>query len=221
MRKGKFRQAVEELRLGNQLGSRSPSWRHPSAQLLPQAERLAALDDRLPQLLKGLEQPANAGERLELALFCQLHKQLNAAAARWYAEAFAAQPQLADDLASAHRYNAACAAALAGCGQGKDVDKLGAKERTRLRQQTLGYLRDDLKAYRQVLDKSPDKAGPEIAQQMQHWLQDPDFVGVRGADGLARLPEAERPSWQKLWEEVEALRRRATEKPGAARPARP
>jgi hypothetical protein len=36
------------------------------------------------------------------------------AAARWYSEAFAAQPKLADDLNAGHRYEAACAAALAG-----------------------------------------------------------------------------------------------------------
>jgi hypothetical protein len=44
---------------------------------------------------------------------------------------------------------------------------------------------------------------------MRHRLKDDDLAGVRGADALARLPEAERREWQKLWEEVEALRRRA------------
>ena len=44
---------------------------------------------------------------------------------------------------------------------------------------------------------------------MQHWLRDADFGGVRGPDALARLPAMERPAWQKLWEEVEALRQRA------------
>jgi tetratricopeptide (TPR) repeat protein len=219
---GRFAEALEELRRGDALGRRRPDWRYPSAHWVRKAEELVALEAKLPKLLKGEAQPADTGERLQLATLCvQPYKQLYAAAIRWYAEAFAADPHMAADLKAGHRYNAACAAALAGCGQGKDVDKLGAKERSRLRQQALGYLRDDLKAYRQVLDKSPDKAGPEVAHQMQNWLQDPDFAGVRGADGLARLPEAERPPWQELWEEVEALRRRAAEKPGAARPARP
>jgi hypothetical protein len=44
-------------------------------------------------------------------------------------------------------------------------------------------------------------------QQVQHWLQDPDFAGVRGPEALGRLPEAERRDWQRLWEEVEALHR--------------
>ena len=56
---------------------------------------------------------------------------------------------------------------------------------------------------------------------MRHWLRDDDFAGVRGPDALTRLPRAERSEWQKLWEQVEALGRRAAEKPAAASPARP
>jgi hypothetical protein len=47
-----------------------------------------------------------------------------------------------------------------------------------------------------------DKAGPEIAQRMQHWLQVTDFTGMRGQDALGKLPEAERKEWQKLWVDV-------------------
>jgi hypothetical protein len=84
------------------------------------------------------------------------------------------------------------------------------------------WLRADLKAYGQVMEKAADKAGPEIAQRMMnHWLQDTDFAGVRGADALAQLPEGERREWRKLWEEVEALRKRAAGKAAAASPARP
>ena len=65
------------------------------------------------------------------------------------------------------------------------------------------------------------KAGPAIAQRMQHWLEDSDFAGVRGAEALGKLPEAERKEWQKLWQEVEALWQRAAERPPAASSARP
>jgi hypothetical protein len=41
---------------------------------------------------------------------------------------------------------------------------------------------------------------------------EPDFAGVRRADALGKLPEAERPAWQKRWEEAESLPRR----PGVA-----
>jgi hypothetical protein len=143
------------------------------------------------------------------------------AAQCFYSDAFTAEPQLADDLNTHPRYDAACAATLAGCGQGTDADKLNEKERARLRQQAIDWLRAHLKAYRRLMEKSAGKAGPMIAQKMQHWLQDNDFAGVRGTDALARLPEAERKEWQKFWEEVEALRQLAAKKSAAASPARP
>jgi serine/threonine-protein kinase len=219
--KGQFVEALSHLRRGHELGSKKRDWNLPSAQRLRQCERLIELDGKLPEILSGQKQPADAAERLALAWLCQQpYKQLQAAASRFYTEAFADQPQLAADLAAQHRYNAACSAALAGCGQGKDADKLDAKERARLRQQALDWLRADLKAYGQLMKKSADKAGPAIAQQMQHWLKDTDFAGVRGPESLARLPEAERKEWLKLWEEVEALRQRAAGKPTTASPAR-
>jgi Flp pilus assembly protein TadD len=222
VQKGHFQQAVEELRLGHQFGSKNPRWRYPSAEWVRNCERLVELDGKLPAILSGQKQPVDTAERLALAQLCQLPcMQQNMVAQRFYSEAFAAEPQLTGDQPSDHRYNAACAAALAGCGQGKDADKLDAKERTRLRKQALAWLRDDLKARCRVLDKSPDKAGSDIAPQMRHWLQDTDFAGVRGSDTLAKLPEAERQEWQKLWQEVEALRQRAAQQPKTASSARP
>jgi tetratricopeptide (TPR) repeat protein len=173
-------------------------------------KRLLALETKLPQVLQGKAQPADAVEQVSLAWICQQpSKALYAASARFYRQAFADKGTLAADLKAGHRYNAACAAALAGCGHGKDADKLDAKERAGLRKQALDWLRADLKALGREMDDSAEKAGPEIAQQMQLWLRDIDFVGVRGAQALGRLPEAERGDWQKLWEEVEALQQRA------------
>jgi tetratricopeptide (TPR) repeat protein len=178
---------------------------------LRQAKQMARLDSCLPRILEGKDQPKDAAERLAYAWLCQQnYRKSYAVAAHFYIDAFADEPDRASDLDAQHRYNAACAAALAGCGQGKDADKLDTKERARLRQQALDWLRADLKAYRQVMEKAADKTGPMIAQRMQRWLQDQDFAGVRGDKALVKLPEAERKDWQKLWEEVQALRQRAT-----------
>src|SRR5262249_37650912 len=57
-----------------------------------------------------------------------------AAAYRLYADAFANLPELANDLQNQPRYDAACAATLAGCGQGNDAAQSDAMERGRLRQ---------------------------------------------------------------------------------------
>src|SRR5262249_34945560 len=154
-------EAVEELRLGHELGSRNPRWPYPSERWLRQAERLAALDAQLPRLLKGSARPVDAAERALLGWLCQQpYKQLNAAAPRFYLEAFAAEPKLADDLGAGHRYNAACAAALAGCGQGKDADKLDEPERAHLRRQALTWLKAELTAWGTLLGKDPKKVGP-------------------------------------------------------------
>jgi serine/threonine protein kinase/Flp pilus assembly protein TadD len=218
---GQFPQAVAELRIGHELGSRDPRWPYPSAQWLCDAERLANLGSRLPALLKGQEQPKDVGERLALAQLCQEHKKLFAAAARWYGEAFAVQSALADDLSTGNRYNAACAAALAGCCQGQDAKRLSDKEQAGLRKQARDWLRADLEAWRRQLEKGPDTNRPAIAQQLAHWLEDTDFNGVRGEQALAKLPEAERGDWQKLWQEVEALRQRAARPPDKAAATRP
>ena len=106
------------LRRGHELGSRQPGWRYPSAQWVAEAERLAALAARLPAVLKGEDRPADAAERLAFAQMCYDTKR-HAAAARLWAEALAADPKLGDDRQARHRYNAACAAALAGCRAGE------------------------------------------------------------------------------------------------------
>src|SRR5262249_6257908 len=102
---------------------------------LAQCDHLLNLEKKLAAVLKGDMQPRDAGERLGLASLCQIYKKRPGAAARFYAEAFAADPKLADDLRTGARYYAACAAALAGCGRGKDAKSLDEKERGRLRQQ--------------------------------------------------------------------------------------
>jgi tetratricopeptide (TPR) repeat protein len=212
--RGDFVAALRHLRRGHELGSRSPRrWPYPSAQWVADCERLAELDGKLPKVLAGEVQPADAAERIALAQLCEQHKKQYAAAARFYADAFARQPALADDLNKQHRYEAACAAALAGCGQGKDAGRLDDKERTRLRRQALDWLRADLSAYRRLLDKEPDKAHRLVHERMRHWQQDKDFAGVRGANALTELPEAERQEWRKLWQDVEALRKRAAGPP--------
>ena len=207
--KGQFVEALEGFRLGHKLGSRKPGWPYPSAQWVRDCERLVELDRKLLAILNGHELPADADERLGLAMLCQTYKHRYAASARFFGEAFDEQPALADNLDKQHRYNAACAAALAGCGQGQDAANLDENERARLRKQASEWLNADLGAWRKLLRKEPDKVRPVVARQMHHWLQDTDLAGVRDEQALARLPQAEGGDWRKLWHEVEALRQQA------------
>jgi tetratricopeptide (TPR) repeat protein len=203
LKQGDYVDSLAMYRKGHELGSMRPGWPYPSAQWVAQAEQLAALAQRLPRLLRGEDPPRDATERLAAAQMCYDATRY-AAAARFWAEAFQAQPKLADDLKVQHRYNATCAAALAGCGQGKDADKLDGRERARLRRQALDWLRADLHPWRRLLDTEPDQAlsAAAVTQVLGHWLADPDFAGVRRPAALARLPEAERQAWRELWSGV-------------------
>jgi serine/threonine protein kinase/Flp pilus assembly protein TadD len=131
-----------------------------------------------------------------------------AAAARSYAQAFAAEPEVAEELRNGERYRAACVAALAGCGRGEDAAQLDDQERARLRRQALDWLRADLalRAKQAGSTRPEDRAAAKKA--LSYWFQDTELAGVRG-DALAKLPEAEREAWRQLWGDVAATRARA------------
>jgi tetratricopeptide (TPR) repeat protein len=199
-RQGEFRKALVELRRGHELGSRDPKWSYPSARWVRECERLIELDDKLPGFLEGTTTPAGADERIELAQVCA-HKGLYRAAVRFAEEAFAAKAK----LRATHGYSAACYAALAGCGPGKDKAPLDARERARLRRQALGWLRADLGAWAARVLKGTQKERTAAAKRLRRWQADSDLAAVRGPDALRKLPEDERADWQRLWAEVQAV----------------
>jgi tetratricopeptide (TPR) repeat protein/serine/threonine protein kinase len=199
--------------------------RHPmrsfATRQLQQCERLIALDEKLPAILEGKEKPADDAERLALARLCLQYKRFYAASSRFYAEVFEAKPELAKDPATGHRYNAACAAALAGCGQGEDAAKLDEKERMNLRQQATDWLQADLAAWTKLFDRDSQRAGTVVVQTLQRWQADADLAGLRDKDSVAKLPEAEAMVCQKLWADVDALLARVKPKAKEAPPDKP
>jgi tetratricopeptide (TPR) repeat protein len=206
---------LASLKRGHRLGCQRAGWPYPSAQWVQNAERLVRLNARLPEVLAGRTKPRNNAQRLALADLCQKRaKQFYAAAVRLYSEAFAAQPSLA---IGGLRYNAACAAALAGCGKGKDAPQ-SEKERAHLRGKALAWLRADLSARQDVLQKLPQLARPPVAQLLRHWQKDLALAGVRDAAALAKLPETECRKWIKLWGDVSALLAKASPEKLRARP---
>jgi serine/threonine protein kinase/Tfp pilus assembly protein PilF len=196
---GKFEESLENYREGHAIGIKRGDWKYPSAQWLQQAEFLVQMDKAFTGILAGKKGPEEAEKRVMLAEFCLLRKKRHATAARLYADAFADNPQLAE-LGTSHRYNAACASALAGCGQGQDAAKLDDMERGRLRKQALDWLVADLAEWSK-LAKMPSQRD-RVLKTLQHWQQDTDFAGVRGPESLGRLPEAERQAWRQLWADV-------------------
>jgi len=192
------------LQRGHELGTKQPGWPYPSAVWVREAERLATMEGKLPAFLRGEFQPKDAAESLALVGVCQA-KKLHAAAARLSADAFAADPKLADDLQAQHRYSASCHAALAAAGQGEDAGKLDDKEKVRLRKQAVDWLRADLAIYTKLTENRPPAARTSVQQTLKHWQQDSDLAGIRDAAALAKLPAQERTACQKLWADVAAL----------------
>jgi Flp pilus assembly protein TadD len=128
-----------------------------------------------------------------------------------FRRAFAARPGLADDLRLEVRYNAACAAALAGCGKG-DGARLSETERAALRRQALAWLRADLvRRAAQARSTNPEDRA-QARKRLSYWQTDSDLAGVRDAAALAKRPEEERTAWRRFWDEVAAVLRKAGQK---------
>jgi tetratricopeptide (TPR) repeat protein len=206
--KGRFAESLVSLRRGHELGMKQPGWRYSSAEWVRQAELLAAMEVRLPAFLKGEFQPRNVAERLSLA-DVSAAKKFHAAAARLYADAFAADPRLADDLSAGHRYNAACHAALAAAGQGEDAARLDDKERTRLRKQALDWLKADLALRTRHLESGKPADRAAVQQTLRHWQKDTDLAGIRDKEAMAKLPVEEQRAFAQLWADVAALLKKA------------
>jgi hypothetical protein len=167
------------------------------------AERMLRLSRKLPAVLAGKEKPADDAERVGLAQLCQQpYQRRYAASARLWQEAFRKQPLLAAFPQNDNRYNAACAAALAGCGQGEGADKLAEKEKADWRQQAQRWLQADLALWK-VSAGSPNPQARQAVQARMHiWQEDADLAGVRDSAALAALPTSERDAWCRLWAEV-------------------
>ena len=175
---------------------------HGLAEFAASDPRRKDLDDRLAAVLKGA-QPRNNAERLVLAQRAYDTKQ-HAAATRFWSEALAADPNLAADRKAQHRYNAACAAALAAAGEGKDDPPPDDASKAKLRGQALQWLGDERDTWTKLLDNVP-KTRPLIARILQQWKEDADLASIRDSAALAKLPEPERQAWQALWADVGRL----------------
>jgi hypothetical protein len=170
------------------------------------AEQFRRLDEANPGYPAGAPRPSGderllAERVLDFVWVVVTSHQQYAAAARFYSVTFTAHPDLLTDSPYPHRYRAACAAARAGCGVGRDAAELDEASRAGFRRQALDWLWAELDSWRRLLEKQPGNAWL-VARDLRDWLADSHFVGVRGPDALARLPEAERQAWQQLWADV-------------------
>jgi tetratricopeptide (TPR) repeat protein len=213
---GRYAESLEAFKRGHELGRKQPGWRLPSAALVREAERLAALEANLSAFLEGKLQPRNTAERIDLILICRA-KRLYATASRMAADAFAADPKLADDLKARHRFSAACWAALAAAGKGEDAAKLDDKERARLRKQALDWLKADLALEAKKLESGRSADRAEVQRHLKKWQQDTDLAGIRDQAALEKLPPDEQKAFAQLWADAATLLKKAGDQEKEAR----
>jgi Flp pilus assembly protein TadD len=173
-------------------------------------ERLIEWDRKLPALAAGKEKPGDT-DRVALAGLC-LVRRYPRTAVRLYVEAFAAKPEKSAQ-ADGTRYNAACAAAQAAAGQGKDATELDDAERTRLRQRALDWLKADLAVWTRYAQGTDAQARTMAQRKMEHWQSDAYLAEVRDEARLEKLPRDQRDEWRKLWDEVGEVLKKARRQP--------
>jgi tetratricopeptide (TPR) repeat protein len=202
-------------------------------------EAEAMILPNLPAFLEGHYQPQENDERIALLGVCQ-SRGLYGAAAQLYADAFAADPRLADRMTAecyhfatlaysepsdpiwafnaACRYLAARCAALAGWGLGKDGARLSEAERTHWRKQARAWLQDDLAMWAAKLGSESPLERNLARRMLTHWQADPDLVGLREPQALDELSADERKDCSALWHEVRALLKQAGQYRATAAP---
>jgi serine/threonine-protein kinase len=215
--------AVAELDRGNFAEARTATQRAlalPAADTDPQAQRqrlemcnaLLAVESQLPALLAGEQRTTSSATLLALAEWCFDHKRCTAMAADFFAAAMAAEPALIRTRSPSIRFRAACAAALAGCGVGKDAAALGAERRAELRKQARDWLTAECAVWKARHDEGKPGARTGAARAMKLWQLSRDLAPVRDENALATLDPDERREWLSLWAMVAVLVER---EPGA------
>ena len=129
----------------------------------------------------------------------------SAAATRELREAMRLAPN-----STTYRYNAACAAALAGCGRSRDDPPPDDFAKARWRKQAIDWLTADLAAWAKNLESGPPQARQAISRTLQHWKADTDLAGLRDPAAVGELPEDEQKACRALWAEVDALLAKAS-----------
>jgi tetratricopeptide (TPR) repeat protein len=204
---GRYAAARESLRCAIKLRPPDAALRRDSQERLQRCDLMLALEKKLPAILTGEASPASPGEAFTLAEMCK-HKKRPVAAARLYADAFAADGWHFRVERPRHRFEAACSAVLAAAGQGEDARLLPDKVVCMLRNWALHWLRRDLKAESLIVGYGTFGMKQMVQRKLAHWKRDPDLASVRDPQALDRLGDNERAAWLELWHEVDALAER-------------
>jgi serine/threonine-protein kinase len=216
--KGDFPGAIKELRKAVEPGGHSPPFRGRGFErTLEQTQRMAALADRLPALLRGDDHPKDPTDCIEFAKLCRL-KRYYADSVRLSSEAFAKRPELASDIRAGNRFSAACSAASASTSEGKDKPGPTGADCRHWRQQALGWLSADLAAYAELIKDERPANREWVRKRLAEWQVVPSLAGIRDEPAVSSLPETERQAFREFWSRVERVRQEATSRASPSGP---
>jgi serine/threonine-protein kinase len=207
---GRFSEAREAIQTRLKLRATDADRRAQRRQL-EICNLLLAVEAKLPAILDGKEDPIEVPTKLAIAEWCLKYKRFTMAAARVYASVLSTQPPPAD-LITAHRFDAACAAALAGCGVGGDAATLDERRRVEVRKQALEWLTAEYDAWAERHRAARLGDRTLAARTLRTWSTCDELKEVRDEQALTKLPAEEERAWKALWEKVGAL---ATKDPDA------
>jgi tetratricopeptide (TPR) repeat protein len=179
---------------------RSQNERMALAAVCQSMKRTAMAD----KLYGELNEPRDNDDRFAMIVLSKSMNRILKAAAM-YADALETDPELVKQVGSTHRYNAACLAARVSCAEGKDAIELNEKERARWREQARVWLLAELSARRTFLAGAPTAHTAALPGQLEVWLSNSAFAGVRDESSLRRLSPAERDAWLALWRDVKSM----------------
>lgn len=117
----------------------------------------------------------------------------------------ATEPKLFEDRQAPHLYNAACSAALAASGCGKDEHPPTEAAKAKLRMQALEWLQSELASWSKILESGPADMKPAVSKVLEHWKEDAELASLRDERELATLPKDERAELMRLWSNVDQL----------------
>jgi tetratricopeptide (TPR) repeat protein len=98
-------------------------------------------------------------------------------------------------------YTGACGAVRAAARQGSAAAPPGEPDAAAQRRKALDWLRADLDLAARL-----ERDGHLVGRPPAMWPKDPALASVRDSAALAKLPDAERKQWQRLWVDVAAVR---------------
>jgi serine/threonine-protein kinase len=176
-------------------------------QSITQCHRFLELELLLPTIIAGQQQLLNPDDELELAELCR-RKQQYAVAMRLFARVFARNPESMKKSKKPYLYRAACAAVLASCGRDASEANLPEAERKIARGRAGVWLVTQLDQWKAHLESGDLMDRVRIRNMLARCQIENALAGVRDENELARLSEAERANWQKLWTVVQSLKNR-------------